>query len=153
MSASENGREMAIDALQASLDKLIAQQDQVNRDVNAVTRAMEVLKQEEKSGVLTKKAAREYAGLGAGNAVTKFLQEHAGRRYRASEVKNQLDKRGFQTTAKAVGSLIHATLGRLAKSDKNPIQETKRNNVKVYWIEKQPARGVQLGDFELGRLD
>ena len=137
MTTNKNGREMAIDALQASLDKLIAQRQRIDQDIDAVNRAMDVLSHEGINGDFDEEISAAYSKLGPGQAVEKFLRENAGKHYKASEVKRQLERRRFKTKATAVGSLISSTLSRLAESDKSPIREGHRKNVKVYWIEKQ----------------
>ena len=142
--------ETAIRALQTSLDKLMAERSRLDQKVSAIRQAIDVLEQQESEGPLDGQVAGTYAGLGAAGAVTQFLVENLGKKYKASEVRKQIKRRGYHTKAKAEGSLVSATLNRLAKSEKSPVQVGERANVKVYWIEKGPdapevASGLQEG--------
>ena len=146
-------REAALEGLREYLDQVGVAKRKLERYVQALKRSIQLLEGQDPLAAARESMTDAYRGLGATKAVIRLLRDYPKRRFRASEVKNALLLRGFQTKSKYPDSLISSTLDRLAR--KNCISRGERNGTKVYWAaefaEKETEEEAVVRIAEQGR--
>jgi hypothetical protein len=130
-------KEAAIRGLHAYKERLLAEIRRKEADLRSVERSIDLLSgdghetttQDRKLFDISEQPASRYANLGKQAATELFLQENAGRWFKASVVAKELLRRGMKPT-KHWGPTITGTLNRCAA--KGLAEKAKRSGVYMY---------------------
>ncbi len=133
MTINSDGREAALKGLRQYLAQLQTARRELDRNMEAVKLSIDLLGREEPILATSEERECPYQRLGATPATLRFLSDHAGKRFKASEVLCGVQEGGFETESQNPDSLISSTLDRLA--DNGRISRDKTNRPKTYWME------------------
>ncbi len=142
MSETKNKREDAIKELHAKMTELQQRRNELKQDIQAIERAIALLSHGHGMAPIAALVAANpniltYSQLKAQGAVERLLKESPKRKFRPSQFKKELLRRGYEYSGKSpLVTIVTSALNRAAK--KGIATKEKQNGRWTYSLKEEP---------------